>query len=64
MQLLRKPEADRHAADTANATRGIDMVKSRKTWQRPALVRMDAADAENAGQPYNRDTFRRQMGPS
>jgi hypothetical protein len=64
MRLLRKPEADRHAADTANATRGIDMVKTRKTWQRPALVRMDAADAENAGQPYDRDQFRRQMGPS
>ena len=64
MQLLRKPEADRHTADPANATRGIDMVKTRKTWQRPALVRMDAADAENFALPYNRDTFRRQMGPS
>jgi hypothetical protein len=40
------------------------MVKTRKTWQRPALVRMDAADAENFGQAYNRDQFRRQMGPS
>jgi len=35
--------------------------KTRKTWQRPALVR---ADAENHNLPYNRDSFRRQMGPS
>lgn len=40
------------------------MIKTRKTWQRPALVRMDAADAENFGLPYNRDHFHRQMGPS
>ncbi len=40
------------------------MMKTRKTWQRPALVRMDAADAENFALNYNRDTFRRQMGPS
>jgi hypothetical protein len=47
-----------------NATRGIDMMKTRKTWQRPALVRMDAADAESFALAYNRDTYRRQMGPS
>lgn len=40
------------------------MNKNRKTWQRPALIRMDAADAENFGLNYNRDSFRRQMGPS
>lgn len=40
------------------------MIKNRKTWQRPALIRMDAADAENALLPYRRDTFNRQMGPS
>lgn len=40
------------------------MIKNRKTWQRPALIRMDAADAESLNLAYNRDTFRRQMGPS
>ncbi|MDY0968701.1 MULTISPECIES: hypothetical protein [Sphingomonas] len=40
------------------------MTQHRKTWQRPVLVRMDAADADSASLMYNRDYYHRQMGPS
>ncbi len=40
------------------------ITKKRSVWQRPALVRMDAADAENRNLIYRRDAVQRQMGVS